>query len=744
MAQPDHSPVSTRVDSASTEPWAADEADHDRQEAMLHALVEAAERFLQAPDWRTEVPVALKAMGEAAGVSRVSVFENQIDPDGELLTSCRFEWVAPGVEPHKDSPTLQDLSLRQAGLSRWQNLMAVDSHVAGPVDDFPEEERDFLRSFDICSIAAVPVISGGRWWGFIAFDDCIGERVWSTASLAVLRTAADLIGAAAEQTRVQQALRESEQRFQRLVEATREGVLIHDGRTILDVNPSAVSLVGAGSAAAVIGHSPFSFIAPEHRALAIAHVEREWTEPYEVTVVRADGSTFPAELQGGSIPYHDRLVRFVSVRDLTLRKNAEENEKRVLLERAARAEAEASGARADFLAEVSRVLASSFDYQTTLARVARLAVPYLADYCLIDVLDGEKVRRVATAYGEDDREELARQLEQFVPDLQHKENPIARVLRTGRSILAESAAELDPEVIARDPEHLALLREIGPRSALFVPVRVRERTAGVISLISARASRVYEKPDLALAEDVAGRTGLALGNALLFHDAQQATRARDEVLSVVAHDLRNPLGVVINGVELINEIGASDRQAQVIERVLRSAKGMNRLIGDLLEVSRLERGALGLELAEHAVGRLVSDAASMLQPLAEAQSIEFQLRLEQEEMSIRADSVRLQQVFSNLVGNAVKFTPRRGRIVVESVLSGQHVRFGVIDSGPGIPPDQLPHIFSQFWQGNRADQRGLGLGLAIAKGLVEAHQGRIWVESQPGSGAQFYFTIPRA
>jgi signal transduction histidine kinase len=183
-----------------------------------------------------------------------------------------------------------------------------------------------------------------------------------------------------------------------------------------------------------------------------------------------------------------------------------------------------------------------------------------------------------------------------------------------------------------------------------------------------------------------------------------------------------------------------ERKQQEIVR--RAADRMNRMIQDLLDVKRMESGHLTIDAKPESADVLVNDTIEMLRPLASGGSIVMEANVADNLPSVLADSARIQQVLSNLVGNAVKFTPRQGRIMVAADRLENEVRFAVIDTGPGIPPEQVPHIFGRFWQARSSDHRGIGLGLAIAKGIVEAHRGRIWVESQVGLGSTFYFTLP--
>jgi signal transduction histidine kinase len=184
------------------------------------------------------------------------------------------------------------------------------------------------------------------------------------------------------------------------------------------------------------------------------------------------------------------------------------------------------------------------------------------------------------------------------------------------------------------------------------------------------------------------------------------------------------------------------QERRQVEIVRRAADRMNRMIQDLLDVKRMETGRLAIDAEPESPVGLINDTIEMLRPLAAGSTIRLEANIEEALPHVLADSARIQQVLSNLVGNAVKFTPRDGRISITAEHINGEVRFGVIDTGPGIPAEQLPHIFGRFWQASASDRRGIGLGLAIAKGIVEAHNGKIWVESHVGLGSTFYFTLP--
>jgi PAS domain S-box-containing protein len=439
--------------------------------------------------------------------------------------------------------------------------------------------------------------------------------------------------------------------------------------------------------------------------------------------------------------------RVWSFRDVTARRRAEEQGRALEREQAARAEAENSQKRTALLAEASRVLSTSFDYQTTLAALVRLAVPTLADYCALDILEGEnEFKRIGEAHVDPTKSNLIRQVGTFPRSALTAQHPLIRVMTTGYPVLE---AEITPAFIrASFAEHSQreMVEALGPRSFICVPLVSSGKILGALTLVTSGSGRRYDEADLSLAADMARRAAIVVEHARLYHEAQHATKARDDVLAVVAHDLRNPLNTVTMAISLMLENTPVERtqERRQVEIVRRAADRMNRMIQDLLDVKRMESGRLAIDLQPEEVDVIINDMIEMLRPLAVGSSIVLESSVPAGLPPVLADSARIQQVLSNLVGNAVKFTPREGRITVCAEQVGSEIRFGVIDTGPGIPPEQVPHIFGQFWQASSSDRRGIGLGLAIAKGIVEAHKGTIWVESHVGLGSTFYFTLPTA
>ena len=588
-----------------------------------------------------------------------------------------------------------------------------------------------------------------------------GAIIWVYLTVSIVRsTNGDplyLVAFIEDITERRQAQHEASRTFSLLratLESTADGILVVDvNGKILSFNQKMTDMwgvspevFGSGDDEAAINAAVARLTHPED---FMAKVRDLYDHPevasYDVLELR-DGRTFERYSQPQRID-NVAVGRVWSFRDVTARRRAEEQGRALEREQAARAEAENSQRRTALLAEASRVLGSSFDYQTTLAALVRLAVPTLADYCALDILVGEdSFERIGEAHVDPAKSMLIRQVATFPRSALTASHPLIRVMSTGQPVLQpEITADFINAAFA-EPSQRSAVEALGPRSLICVPLVDSGKPIGALTLVTSGSGRRYDEADLSLAADVARRAAVVVEHARLFHQAEQATRARDDVLAVVAHDLRNPLNTVTMAIGLMLETTPIERtqERRQQEIVRRAADQMNRMIQDLLDVKRMETGHLTIEAKPESASVLVSDTIEMLRPLASGSSIAMEANVDADLPPVLADAARIQQVLSNLVGNAVKFTPRQGRITVSANRLDREVRFAVIDTGPGIPPEQVPHIFGRFWQAKSSDRRGIGLGLAIAKGIVEAHNGRIWVESQVGAGSTFYFTLPTA
>jgi signal transduction histidine kinase/PAS domain-containing protein/ActR/RegA family two-component response regulator len=388
--------------------------------------------------------------------------------------------------------------------------------------------------------------------------------------------------------------------------------------------------------------------------------------------------------------------------------------------------------RREFVARATEALSSSIDYETTLATVARLAVPQMADWCAVDMLENGEIRRVVSAHVDPSKVRLVDEYQRRYPYDPESSTGVPAILSTGKAELVPVIPTAGIEAAAADEEHLRFLRELQLHSYIGVPLVAEGRPCGVITLMMAESSRTYDEDDLAFATALADRASVAIENARLFDAAKRAreeavlaSRAKDDFLAMLGHELRNPLAPITSALEVIKECPTTGSDARAREVIERQVRVMVRLVDDLLDVSRIVHGRVGL----------VMDRVDM------AKVIDVRPGL-----AVRGDVQRLVQVFANLFTNAAKYSEPGGHITVHGAREDDEVVIRVRDTGVGISPQMLPWIFDVFVQQPQAIDRaqgGLGLGLAIVKGIVELHGGRVTAHSEGlGRGTELVVRLP--
>ncbi|MCA1564274.1 MAG: PAS domain S-box protein [Acidobacteria bacterium] len=401
-----------------------------------------------------------------------------------------------------------------------------------------------------------------------------------------------------------------------------------------------------------------------------------------------------------------------------------------------------------FLAEASATLVTSLDYEATLTALARLSVPRLADWCTVDMLaDDRIIERLAVAHQDPAKVELAWELNRLYPHDFYETEGVSKVIRTGRPELYPNIPDELLALVSRDAAHLKILRELGLKSSMIIPLVAHNRVLGAITLMAAESGRRFNAADLNFAEDLAQRAALAVDNARLYREAQEVNRLKDEFLATLSHELRTPLTAVLGWTRLLGTGQLDEATHQrALETIERNAQSQVQLIDDILDVSRIIRGKLRLNVRAAELAPVIEAAVDSVRPAAEAKGIRLQVVLDPRAGPVSGDPDRLQQVVWNLLSNAIKFTPKDGRVQVLLVRAGSHLELTVSDTGQGIEKKFLPYVFDRFRQADPSTTRthgGLGLGLAIVRHLIELHGGTATVESEgAGQGTTFKVSLP--
>lgn len=412
--------------------------------------------------------------------------------------------------------------------------------------------------------------------------------------------------------------------------------------------------------------------------------------------------------------------------------------------------AEAAQRRSAFLAEASTVLASSLDYKATLAAVARLAVPSMADWCVVDVLDPEgKLQRLAVAHADPTKIEMVKELRERYSDDPNSPYGPAEVLRTGAPQVLTEIPDALLRTSARDEEHYRLLRELGLQSFISVPLGVGGRALGVLTLVSAESGFRYGPDDVAFAKRLAHHASLAIDNARLYQEARQAVAARDDFLSIASHELKTPVATLQlliqnllrrfqNDPASVTASAAAERLAAVDKQVLRLTK----LINELLDLSRITDGRIDLEPEPTDLAAIVRDVVARHEEDARRAHCTVTVEIDSPAEGVW-DRMRIDQVVDNLLSNAIKYGAG-GRVEVRVDGDAHVARLMVRDEGIGIPADAQARIFQRFERAvSNSDYSGFGLGLWIVRQIVLAHSGDLSVESEPGRGSTFHVGLPR-
>lgn len=513
---------------------------------------------------------------------------------------------------------------------------------------------------------------------------------------------------------------DSERKYRTLIETAFDSILTMgaDGR-ILYANEQLGKKFGYDPEK-LIGEPLETLVPPRFREQHAANRRTYARDPYPRSMaaglrlygLKKDGTEFPVDISLSPMATPDGLQVMAVIRDVTDRNRLEDRQK--------------------FLGDLGRILGETLEADKLLDRTATAIVPRLADACAIGIVDKDGFCFPACRCDDEKMKDPFGELQALA------------VTRIDKPLLIENLQ--DPRLAPGDvPIRMPSAAMLGLTSCALIPIFTQGKPTGTLTLLMGKSGRGFSTDDLPFLEMVASRVSVALENSRLYLEATQAIKAREAVLSAVSHDLRNPLFVIEStSHRLLEEPLPPEELRELVGGMLTASNQMRRLIADLLDFGKLESGGLAVRRERIASAEVLSAALDSLTQQCERRQVELRVRIPSDLPDLFCDRDRVVQVLWNLVGNAVKFTPAGKAITLSAMTDGAFVRFSVVDEGCGIAAADLEKVFDRYWQAPTAAAGGSGLGLWIAKSIVEAHGGKIQVESALGRGSAFTFTLPIA
>ncbi len=654
--------------------------------------------------------------------------------------------VSPGEVDPEELRTLATLRMQLTGLEYGLERQVKGAGGLSPADARAlRDERDGITSLTRGAIDSLVTAQDQKLVAIAAMQRTADRALWlSVLAFGVIGGVVSLLSYRSmrrdlsRRTRSERALRESEQKFASMLALAADAIVTADeqGR-IVNFNQRAEAIFGY-RAAEVIGQ-PLHLVLPEHfrdvRSALPASLDDSLPSAelggtrLELVARRQTGETFTVEAAVSRLQTSDGFLSTAVLRDITEHRRVERRE--------------------HLLAEAATRLSPRLPYDEQLTALAQLALPALGDWCSLDVVeegdDGRRrLHRVTSMPADPWLEGPLWELEAHAPEWAFTD-PVTDCVLTGKPLFVSGVTDEWLDAHYSDEQTRAIMRQLRVDSLLVVPLLADAGVIGVLTVGTSSPRRVTTD-EFELAQVLAERGAPAIEAARLYRKSQRATAARDALLGIVSHDLTGTLGTIsMHARKLLTRTCDETQREKLCNNILEGTTIMRRLMLDLVDISAIEAHRLSVTPAPQSLAPIMELLHEMFAPRAADRGIALHMDTAVDLPDARADATRVVQVLSNLLDNAIKFTAAGGSVDVHAEADGKEILVSVRDTGAGVGPDELPHIFERFWRARSSrGTRGIGLGLAIVNGIVTAHGGRIWMESAIGRGSTVHFTLPRA
>lgn len=666
---------------------------YERRGRILEAISYGTHLFLEKSSWGYFIQELVNRLGMATEVSRVYVFENQSGPNGELLTSQRYEWVNTGIEPQMDNPDLQNFLWQEAGFARWVNTLKKGEIISGSVKDFPESEREILEPQNIISILIAPIFMNDKWWGFIGFDDCTTERAWSDTTQKSLKTAADMIGAVLLRKQSEATLAESEEKHRSIIENMEEGYFELDLSGNFTFVNKAICKISGYNREEILGINNREYSTPQtaKRMYDIYSKIYKTGQPAEIVdyeIILKDGRKLVLELSASLIRDSEgQPLGFRGIaRDVTERKQREEALK-------------VANEQLNMLG-------------LTIANMNQCVSITNIDHRFIFIN-----KAFENTYGYKSKDVLGKTADVIADPSGSK-----KIRNAIRAATLKGGWKGEVKNVKKDGSIIPIELSTTP---------IKDETGNIIAFIGI-STDISDRKRSEEALKQSEQTYKSLSEKLINTNAM-----KELLLDVITHDLMNPLGVISGISELLMNEFPDNEMVSVIKD---SSESLIKVVENATTLSKLSLGEK-IEMENVDLTQIIKKVSSEFSSQLKEFGMKCEFKLAKT-IIIKANPI-IEEVFKNYISNAIRYSSNGKIIIFESKESKSAVTINVIDFGPTVPKDKRGSIFDREFQLDNETGIGRGLGLAIVKRIAMAHNAVVDVKPNKPKGNIFYITIPK-